>query len=297
MDRIGLIERAAALLREGANGTGSSSVEVPILPPVGLNSGSAGVVGRTCTLDRAALAGQGIIMPWAATERVVEEFRIVKRNVMAHWQDSGRVNGSSRSVRSVMVTSSKPREGKTFTAINLALAFAAEENLTVVLMDADPVRGDTARRLKIPAEPGLATVLAGEIGFADALIQTDLPNLLVLPPGEYGPHVPELLSGRASSVLFNDLARRYPDCVIVIDTAPSLASAVPANLAPNVSQIVFVVEAGQTQQSEIEAAVHLLSGCSHISFLLNKAPSSNEHFGGYSYYNGSEYVPGKVATD
>jgi capsular exopolysaccharide synthesis family protein len=225
-------------------------------------------------------------MPWADTQRVVEEFRTVKRNVMTGWQSFGHLNGSNRSGRSVMITSSKPREGKTFTTLNLALSFAAEENVTVILIDADPVRGDVGRNLGIPAKPGLTAVLSGEVSLTDALIQTDLPNLIVLPSGEHGPHVPELLSGRGPSGIFDNLVRCYQDCVIVIDTAPALASTAPASLAPMVSQIVFVVEAGHTQRSEIESALHLLTGCSHISFLLNKAPPSNEHFGGYSYYNG-----------
>jgi len=227
-------------------------------------------------------------MPWADTQRAVEEFRVVKRNVLTGWQSLGHLNGSRQSAHSVMVTSSKPREGKTFTTLNLALSFAAEENLTVILVDADPIRGDAGRQLRVPSEPGLTTVLSGDVGLTDALIQTDLPNLLVLPCGAHGPHVPELLSGRGPSGIFDDLTRRYNDCVIVIDTAPALASTAPASLAPMVSQIVFVVEAGHTQRSEIESALHLLTGCSRISFLLNKAPPSNEHFGGYSYYNGSD---------
>src|SRR4029077_18937080 len=122
--------------------------------------------------------------------RVVEEFRIIKRNIMSHWltpEYTATVNGSPRVV---MVTSSKPREGKTFASINLALAFAAEENLTTVLIDADPVRGDAARCLKLPQQPGLTEVLSGEVPLIDALIQTDLPNLAVLPSGAHGPHVP-----------------------------------------------------------------------------------------------------------
>jgi receptor protein-tyrosine kinase len=280
-DRAGLIERAAALLRNSNSQDATTRTrEAPLVaaapvPPL----------SRSVVLDRNHLAETGIIMPWTATSRVVEEFRIVKRNIMFPWQSAEYRGTADRPPKIVMVTSSRPREGKTFCSVNLALAFAAEENLVTVLIDADSVRADTARLLKIPLEPGLTDILAGERSLHDVLIQTDIPNLVVLPPGAYGPHVPELLAGRGPSLLVAEIGRRYPNHVIVMDTPPCLASTDPAALAPIAGQIVFVIEAGHTQQAEIESSLSLLSGCRQISFLLNKAPvGSSEHFGSYSYY-------------
>ena len=236
-------------------------------------------------------------MPWLTTSRVVEEFRIIKGHLIAHWNSLGYSLRPGGPPRAVLVTSAKPREGKSFSSINLALAFAAEEKLTVILMDTDPVRGGVGKYLKIPPVPGLTTVLSGEAILSDALVQTDVPNLLVLPSGEPGPHIPELLTGGGASSVFAELARRYPEHVIIIDTPPVLASTTPAGLAPLVAQIVFVLEAGHTQRPEIEAAVRLLSGCEHISFLLNKATHSSEHFGSYSYYGAPDDTSGKVAID
>jgi len=285
----GLIERAAARLRDANVATPAplerhtpefrgTAVEPPPLT-------------RQVVLDRTHLAQRGISMPWATTARIVEEYRIIKRNIIFRWQTPEYLATAQQSPKVIMVTSSKPREGKTFSSINLALAFAAEENLVTVLIDADPVRGDAASSLKIPFEPGLTDVLAGEVRLHEALIQTDLANLVVLPPGAPGPHVPELLSGRGPGLLFADIAARYPEHVIIMDTAPCLASTDPAGLARVVNQVVFVVEAGQTQRAEIESSLNLLSSCRHISFVLNKAPAgSSEHFGAYSYY----YEPGKT---
>ena len=299
----GLIERAAALLRDNASRTESrrfdaesSAIETarpPVLERVNLRN----PVTRTCVLDCAALAEAGIVMPWQTTSRVVEEFRIVKRHLVAYWQSVDYSPPSSASPRAVMVTSVKPREGKTFCSLNLALAFAAEENLTTILIDTDPIRGGVAKRLQLPSSPGLTSVLSGEASLSDALIQTDVPNLLVLPSGAPGPHVPELLTGGGCSGIFAELGRCYPEHVIVVDTPPVLASTTPAGLAPIVGQIVFVLEAGQTQRSEIESAVYLLSGCRHISILLNKAPPSSEHFGSYSYYGMPIDASDKVTAD
>jgi protein-tyrosine kinase len=295
--RPGLIERAAALLRDGVNEANLKPIEA-VSAPVRRAGTAPEALFRTCALDHLDLAKSGIIMPWSTTGRVVEEFRIVKRNLMSRWLTSenhpNTVNGPPRVI---MVTSSKPQEGKTFVSINLALAFAAEENLTTVLIDADPVRGDAARCLKLPPQPGLTEVLSGEVQLHDALIQTDVPNLVVLPSGTHGAHVPELFTGRAPSQVFGELARRYAKHVIIVDTAPCLASTGPAGLASVVDQIVFVIEAGYTQRPAVESALSLLSGCPHISFLLNKAPDSSQHFGSYLYYEQPGGSVGKAAVD
>jgi protein-tyrosine kinase len=288
-DRAGLIERAAALLHNS-----NRQAPAPLLreAPIAA-SAPAPPLSRSVVLDRTHLAETGITMPWTTSAQIVEEFRIVKRNIMFPWQSAEALGAADQPPKVVMVTSSRPREGKTFCSINLALAFAAEENLVTVLIDADAVRGDTARLLKIPPEPGLTDILAGERRLDDVLIQTDIPNLVVLPPGAYGPHVPELLAGRGPSLLIADIGRRYPDHVIVMDTPPCLASTDPAALAPIAGQVVFVIEAGHTQQAEIESSLNLLSGCRQIRFLLNKAPvGSSEHFGSYAYH----YHPGTTAA-
>ena len=291
-----LIERAAALLRDNGSPTGPGRLE-KASSPVSERAGPLRPFTRAYTLDHAAMAESGIIVPWSTTRRVVEEFRIVKGNVIANWKGIGNSRPSNQSPRTVMVTSAKPREGKTFASINLALSFAAEERLTAILIDADPVRGGVAKSLKIPARPGLTAILSGEMTLSDALIQTDISNLLVLPSGDPGAHIPELLTGGGAGKIFAELARHYPEHVIVIDTGPTLASTTPAGLAAMVGQIVFVIEAGQTQRAEIESAVGLLSGCRQISFLLNKAPPSSEHFGSYPYYGALDDASGKVASD
>src|SRR6516162_4014292 len=128
-ESIGLIERAAALLRQR---DADESDPVP-LPAGEIDAGHG---GPELVLDRGRLASYGITMPSSARSRTVEEFRLVKRNLMTQFSqgDSG---PDQRSNRLIMVTSARPGEGKTFISLNLALAFASERDVKALLVDID----------------------------------------------------------------------------------------------------------------------------------------------------------------
>jgi receptor protein-tyrosine kinase len=218
----------------------------------------------------------------------VEEFRLVKRNLIGAWSQHDLMT-DRRASRLIMVTSARPGEGKTFTALNLALAFASERSVKAVLVDVDTQHSTVPQILGIGGETGIVDVLAGNLELPEVLIQTNIPNLMILPAGRGGPHVPELLSSPEMGALLDEMTRRLPDQYLIIDTPPCMASSDAAALAPLVGQIVFVVEANNTQQGEIEAALGTLSTCPRISLLLNKSDSlATEHFGsyGYNYHSG-----------
>jgi protein-tyrosine kinase len=276
-ESIGLIERAAALLRQQ-----DANEPRPSLAPTAEPALFA--PGPQLTLDRGRLASFGIAIPSSARSRTVEEFRLVKRNLMAAWPQSD-LTGDRRSGRLIMITSARPGEGKTFTSINLALAFASERDVKALLVDVDTQHPGLPKIFGIPGEKGIVDVLAGDLELSEVLIQTNLPNLMLLPAGRGGPHVPELLSSREMGALLVELMQRLSDRFIIIDTPPCMASSDAAALAPLVGQIVFVVEAHSTQQAEVEAALSMLSTCPQISLLLNKSDTlASEHFGSYGYY-------------
>lgn len=276
-ESIGLIERAAALLRQQ-----DANESRPSLAPTAEPALFA--PGPQLTLDRGRLASFGIAIPSSARSRTVEEFRLVKRNLMAAWSPSD-LTGDRGSGRLIMITSARPGEGKTFTSINLALAFASERDAKALLVDVDTQHPGLPEIFGIPGEKGIVDVLAGNLELSEVLIQTNLPNLMLLPAGRGGPHVPELLSSREMEALLVELMQRLSDRFIIIDTPPCMASSDAAALAPLVGQIVFVVEAHSTQQAEVEAALSMLSACPQISLLLNKSDTlASEHFGSYGYY-------------
>jgi receptor protein-tyrosine kinase len=279
-ESIGLIERAAALLRQ-QNTNGAD----PLQPHAG--EGELGHGGPELVLDRGRLASYGITMPSSARSRTVEEFRLVKRNLMT--QLSQDPNADQRSSRLIMVTSARPGEGKTFISLNLALAFASERDVKALLVDIDTQHSSLQTILGITSDQGIVDVLAGNCELSETLIQTNILNLMVLPSGRGGPHVPELFSSNKMTMLMAEMTRKFADHYIIIDTPPCMASSDAAALAPLVGQIVFIVEAHHTQQVEIEASLSMLSACPRISLLLNKSDTmAGEHFGSYEYYYYSE---------
>jgi receptor protein-tyrosine kinase len=278
-ETVGLIERAAALLRQQEAAEPAAS----ILPRKAIGGPALRAGGPELVLDRGRLAGFGIAIPSAARSRTVEEFRLIKRNLVGAWSQKD-LMADRRASRLIMVTSARPGEGKTFTALNLALAFASERSVKALLVDVDTQHSTTPEILGIERNKGIVDVLAANLELPEVLIQTNIPNLMILPAGRGGPHVPELLSSPEMGALLDEMTQRLPDHYLIIDTPPCMASSDAAALAPLVGQIVFVVEANNTQQGEIEAALSTLSTCPRISLLLNKSDSlATEHFGSYGY--------------
>ncbi len=299
-ESIGLIERAAALLRQREAAESrpppqlgpapQSSVVLQPPPDAAQPAITEPAAGPELILDRGQLAGYGVTIPSSERSRTVEEFRLVKRNLMAAMTQTNPLGGQQPS-RLIMVTSARPGEGKTFVALNLALAFASERDVKALLVDVDTQHSTLRKLLGISGERGIVDVLAGDAELSDVLVRTNIPNLLVVPSGRGGPHVPELFSSKEMPALMAEMTQRFADRFVILDTPPCMASSDAAALAPLVGQIVFVVEAHRTQQDEIEAGLSMLSTCPRISLLLNKSEQASEHFGSYGYgyhYPGGE---------
>jgi receptor protein-tyrosine kinase len=248
---------------------------------------------KVVAVDRGALARAGVSVDGGARTRTSEEFRIIKRQIVLNALREPNLEEGERSGRLIMVTSARPREGKTFTSVNLALSLASERDFRVLLIDADVHRQSLAQFFGVSATSGWVDLLMGEpMDFADVLLRTNLHNLTLLPAGKPGADVPELLSSKRMASLVNEMARRYSDRFIIFDAPPCLASSDPSILAGLVGQVVFVVEAHRTQREEIESGLRLVSGCSNINLLLNKADVRTvEEFGSYSEYYGSTSPP------
>jgi receptor protein-tyrosine kinase len=239
---------------------------------------------RQVVLDTARLALAGTIDWTADRTPVMEELRLIKRRLLrkAFNEDAGADSISHL----VMITSAKPREGKTFCSTNIAISISLEEDYNVLLVDADIRRQALRQNLGLEANQGFVDLLLNPgLEMADVLLKTNIPRLSILPAGMMSDRAPELLASSRMRDLIDEMARRYNDRIIIFDTAPCLVSSDAATLAAHVGQVVFVVEAEQTQQHEIIASLNLISACPDISLVLNKAqPLATTSYGGYGAY-------------
>lgn len=240
---------------------------------------------RRDEIDLEALREQGFILPDSPTTSIAEEFRIIKRQLLMNAMASG--PNAIKNGNLILVCSSQPNEGKTFCAINLALSIASERDLTVMLIDADFAKPEILSTLGLEGGKGLLDlIIEPTLDLADCLIRTNIENFAVLPAGRQHNLTTELLASERMGEIIEDIAKRYPDRIIVVDSPPVLASSAAPVLAMYVGQTVYVVEAENTRDAEVREGISMLSACDHIQLLLNKARYSpgGRRYGTYYGY-------------
>jgi exopolysaccharide/PEP-CTERM locus tyrosine autokinase len=238
---------------------------------------------REVALDLGRLAAQGYVTPDSPRSQLADEFRVLKRPVLnnAHGKSAAPI----RRANLIMITSSVPGEGKTFTSINLALSIAMEVDTTVLLVDADVARPAVLDRLGLPSSPGLLDLLTQpELEFADVLLRTNVERLSILPAGTPHPRATELLASTGMSRLLDEMATRYPDRILVFDAPPLLLSTESRALATQVGQVLMVVEADRTTQSAVTTALGMIESCPVVMTILNKTDPSHSGGGYYGQY-------------
>lgn len=238
------------------------------------------------SINLARLHRMGVVSPDAEKSQIAEEFRIIKRPLIANafGQGAARVKNGNL----IMITSSLPGEGKSFCAINLAISMAMEMDRTVLLVDADVAKPRVPEYLGIHADKGLLDVLQDpNLKLSDVLIRTDIAKLTVLPAGRTYKRATELLASAAMTRLVEDIGNRYPDRIILFDSPPLLATSESSVLATHMGQIVMVVEAERTSQEAVREALSHIQSCEVVGMLLNKStptPGADYYYGYYGSY-------------
>jgi exopolysaccharide/PEP-CTERM locus tyrosine autokinase len=180
-------------------------------------------------------------------------------------------------------------EGKTITALNLALTLAREYDHTVLLIDADLRRPSLHRYLNFEPRHGLIQVLKEQLPLDRALVKTGIGKLVVLPAGGTVEDPVELLASEQMKQLVAELKARYPDRYIIFDTPPSLHFADAQALGPAVDSVVFVVREGTTKPRQVKAALEGLQGVPLLGVVYNDALhlGKNDRYHAYYYQNPS----------
>ncbi|MDC0601622.1 XrtA-associated tyrosine autokinase [Aliiglaciecola sp.] len=217
-----------------------------------------------------------------------EEYRAIKRKVLSN--AFGPLAKTLNNANIVMVTSPNPNEGKTFTAINLALSIALEQDKTVLLVDADVLRPSVMKTIDHPFENGLMEYLLGEIDdLSEVIHHTTLDTLRIIPAGKSHHLSTELLASEKMLESVSEFAHRYPDRVVIIDSPPLLGINETAILANLAGQAVVVVQEGKTALNRLSQAVDHLNPDMAKGFVINKAKQGgNNGAGYYGYYYGSD---------
>jgi len=243
---------------------------------------------RRIELDLDKLTQEGIINPSSPRSEIADQYRVIKRPLIRNAMGKGAsiiANGNL-----IMVTSALPGEGKSFTSINLAMSIATELDNTVMLVDADVARPSIMRMLGLPDGPGLLDLVQDDkLDMSSVLLKTNVEKLTILPSGTPHPRATELLASDAMARLLEDMAARYPDRIIIFDSPPLLITTESRVLATHMGQIVVVVHAGKTLQSEVKQALATIDACSIKLLLLNRASALFKSGYGYSYGYGAGY--------
>jgi succinoglycan biosynthesis transport protein ExoP len=209
-----------------------------------------------------------------------EAYRAIRTSLSAQLPGTG--------ARVVAVASSQPLEGKTTTAVNIAMALAVG-GARVLLIDADMRRPSVHKALRMTNDRGLSQLLAGQARMREVVQRTHDPNLLTITAGRTPANPSELLASDRMRALLTGL-ETGPFDWIIIDTPPVLAVTDAVILAPLVHAVTFVIGAEMTRWRLAERAVETLLGSNprHVFAVLNKVNfGRNKYY--YSRYYGHQY--------
>lgn len=174
--------------------------------------------------------------------------------------------------QTLAVTSPKPGNGKTLTALNLAVALSLEVNQTVLLVDFDLKNPSVASMLGITeVTHGIVDVMLNKVSLEDILINPGFSRLVIAPGTPQLQHTSELLSSPAMQALQHELKTRYADRLIIYDLPALLVSDDALVFSPNVDAVLLVLEDGGASEKELQQAIKLLEGSRIIGTVLNKS--------------------------
>ncbi|MBJ7596305.1 MAG: polysaccharide biosynthesis tyrosine autokinase [Candidatus Dormibacteraeota bacterium] len=210
-------------------------------------------------------------------ERARESYRRLRTNLLFSELDSP--------LKTIVVTSARPGEGKTRTASNLAVSLASSEK-SVLLIDADMHRPNQHRIFSKPITQGLSEMLLAAAATGHPVLngrhETTYANLSVLTSGVLPPNPSELLASRRTRLLIHGLEKQRD--ILIIDTPPAQALTDALSVAAHSSGVILVVESGKTNAADARAVIDSLQnvGAKVLGVVLNKA--KDRQLASYYYY-------------
>jgi protein-tyrosine kinase len=238
---------------------------------------------RQVDLDIKKLESLGYLTPSLANSHLSNSFRMIKRPLLNNAAGKGATIVDRGNM--IMLTSCISSEGKSFSAVNLAMSIAMEKNKRVLLVDADVNKPSHHQIFGVEMEYGLTDYLSGKVtDMSRILCRTNVPTLSLMFAGSLTSHATELLASEAMDNFVREISQRYSDRIIVFDSPPLLLTTEASVLASHMGQVIVVVEAEKTKRHELSKALSLLSN-EIILLLLNKMREKDEasNYGYYGY--------------
>jgi exopolysaccharide/PEP-CTERM locus tyrosine autokinase len=238
---------------------------------------------KRIAIDRAQLRRAGYVPEQSEERRFADYYRAVKRPII----HKALAAESAPDQRLILVASSLPDEGKTFTTLNLAFSMAREHDISVLLVDADLPKAHISRVLGIQDYPGLIDALRGDTGDPESLVlRTDIPGLEVLPAGGSSDGATELIASARMTRVAGQLTQRNPRRLVLFDSSPVLVSSEARALVHVPGQILLVARSGRTPQRALLEALTLLDKKRLSGLVLNDAAAgiTGSSYDSYGYY-------------
>lgn len=190
-------------------------------------------------------------------------------------------------LRSLLVTSAGPDEGKSLTLANLGVIIA-QSGKRVLIIDADLRKPSQHKILELSNRAGLTNVLVSTEQIDELVIPTEIDNLYLLPSGPIPPNPAELLNSQRAQDIVNEAKEKYD--VVLIDSPPSLAVTDSSLLAKLTDGVLLVIRSGVTRQEPLADTVKTLekTGTKILGAVLNEVLYNRKEYHYYYYYSDSE---------
>ncbi len=223
-------------------------------------------------LEGALRAGRRSRIVTAGSSAVAEEYRTLRARIQSIRR--------RRPLRTLVVTSARPGEGKTTTAVNLALSFGLDLGTNTCLIDADLRTPSVHRAFPQLPDAGLAEVLETDVKVDDALLQIPDTRLWVLPVKAMPSQPAELLGSRPMGELLEELSARFD--TVIIDAPPVLGLPDAVTLVDQADAALLVVGAGEVARGDVMSALERLDRSKVIGSIFNRCESAqNQAYAGY----------------
>jgi non-specific protein-tyrosine kinase len=183
----------------------------------------------------------------------------------------------TRPIRTIVVTSALPREGKTNTAVNMALSFGLDLDKTTCLVDADLRTPRVHRALAEPPDAGLAEVLEGDAKLDDVLVRIPDTRLSVLAVRALPPHPAELLGSKRMAQLLEELTSRFD--LVIIDSPPIMGLPDTTTLVDLCDATLLVIGAGWSSQEDVTTALERIDGGKVLGVVFNRCDVVRKPYG------------------